>query len=452
MSTSNPSPTKASHGARTTITSLLLVVIVATITLLSGRLIVTLNQQKTMSADLAEMDDVRYGLLNPNVWIEHITYILQKKIREFDLNPENREAIKLSLNRMLETLITEVDRYMRKQNLNGKNFWKKVGGRLKQGVQDVFIDIDDIKTAVPEYADRILTELNKPEARDELNHFLRDVLSDLSTDTFAPLDLSRIESIQQRYECEEWMFCRAIIGARAQHQQKSAVALATAILSLVVVLFILIRLESAQPARSRFLALSLAATALMACGVLTPMIEVVARISELRFVLLQEPVVFANQMLYFQSKSVLDMVEVLTSTGALDMIAVGVLIMLFSVLFPLAKLASTVAWLYAKENLRNNFLIRFFALKSGKWSMADVFVVAIFMAYIGFDGIIASQLSGFAGSSENVDILTTNGTSLEIGFFMFLGFCLTSLLTAAWMESSVHHAIHQKPTAKPLEV
>jgi uncharacterized paraquat-inducible protein A len=30
--------------------------------------------------------------------------------------------------------------------------------------------------------------------------------------------------------------------------------------------------------------------------------------------------------------------------------------------------------------------------KTGKWSMADVIVVAIFMAYIGFSGIVGEQL------------------------------------------------------------
>ena len=39
-----------------------------------------------------------------------------------------------------------------------------------------------------------------------------------------------------------------------------------------------------------------------------------------------------------------------------------------------------------------NKIVRFLVFKSGKWSMADVMVVAIFMSYIGFTGIISSQL------------------------------------------------------------
>lgn len=409
------------------------------------RLIHTLDQQQTLAVELAELEDVRYGLLNANLWVEHVTVILQKKVREFDLSEENRANIRANLSRMLDTLITEVDKYMRKQNNAGQSWWDRVRGRLKQSVQDVFIDIDDIKTAVPEYADRILTELEKPEAREDLNVMLGKMLKDLSGSSFAPLNLSLVEAIQDKHECQEWMFCRSLMQARLSEHQKLSSTLAWIMLALSLSLMLIIRLESARPQHSRFLALALAATMLMACGVLTPMMQVEARITELRFMLFQEPVIFTDQVLYFQSKSVIDMVHVLTSTGAWDMIGVGILIMMFSVLFPIAKLGCSVLWLYAQQGLRTHWLVRFFALKSGKWSMADVFVVAIFMAYIGFDGIISSQLSGFANANDSVDVLTTNGTTLELGFFMFLSFCLVSLLSASWMESAISHVPEDEP-------
>ena len=59
--------------------------------------------------------------------------------------------------------------------------------------------------------------------------------------------------------------------------------------------------------------------------------------------------------------------------------------------------------------------------------MADVMVVAIFMAYIGFDGIIGSQLDTLTESAKPVDIFTTNGTQLLGGFYLFLMFCISSL-------------------------
>ena len=63
--------------------------------------------------------------------------------------------------------------------------------------------------------------------------------------------------------------------------------------------------------------------------------------------------------------------------------------------------------------------------------MADVLVIAIFMAYIGFSGLVGSQLGDLRHASTAVDVLTTNGTILAPGFYLFLGFVLASL----WLSS-----------------
>ena len=60
--------------------------------------------------------------------------------------------------------------------------------------------------------------------------------------------------------------------------------------------------------------------------------------------------------------------------------------------------------------------------------MADVLVVAIFMAYIGFNGIVGSQMDSLSQSAETVEIFTTNGTKLLGGFYLFLSFVVSSLL------------------------
>jgi hypothetical protein len=62
-------------------------------------------------------------------------------------------------------------------------------------------------------------------------------------------------------------------------------------------------------------------------------------------------------------------------------------------------------------------------------------VVAIFMAYIGFDALVANQLGSLRGASDAVAILTTNGTALEPGFYLFLGFVLAGLLLSAALEN-----------------
>lgn len=66
--------------------------------------------------------------------------------------------------------------------------------------------------------------------------------------------------------------------------------------------------------------------------------------------------------------------------------------------------------------------------------MADVMVVAIFMAYIGFSGILGEQLTQLKNISSTLDIITTNNSALQSGFFAFTAFALLSLLLAGRLK------------------
>src|SRR5213079_2313861 len=107
---------------------------------------------------------------------------------------------------------------------------------------------------------------------------------------------------------------------------------------------------------------------------------------------------------------------------------VGVLILAFSVFFPITKLISTEVYLLGNEKIRKNKFINFFAFRSGKWSFADVTVVAIFMAYVGFKGILDNQLAHVNRNTETLTAVTTNYTALQPGFILFLGFVLFGLV------------------------
>ena len=59
--------------------------------------------------------------------------------------------------------------------------------------------------------------------------------------------------------------------------------------------------------------------------------------------------------------------------------------------------------------------------------MADVFVVAIFMAYIGFYGIITSQLDSISQNQGGFAIETINYSRLAPGAFFFTAYTLLSI-------------------------
>jgi len=176
------------------------------------------------------------------------------------------------------------------------------------------------------------------------------------------------------------------------------------------------------------------AAIVLVIGLTTTMIEVDARISSINFYLLGDSISFKNQVLFFQSKSIFDVVRILIDTGKYDSIIVGVLILSFSILFPVGKLFSAAAYVSSEKKWARNKFTSFFAFKSGKWSMADVMVVAILMTYIGFNGIVESQLKSLNIHTQTLTSITTNNTSLQPGYIVFVLFVLYGLFLSVMLK------------------
>jgi ABC-type spermidine/putrescine transport system permease subunit I len=64
-------------------------------------------------------------------------------------------------------------------------------------------------------------------------------------------------------------------------------------------------------------------------------------------------------------------------------------------------------------------------------------VIAIFMSYIGFSGIITEQLKQIEVITQTMEILTTNKSSLMAGFYFFTAFALLSLLISHKLQYGV---------------
>ena len=96
-------------------------------------------------------------------------------------------------------------------------------------------------------------------------------------------------------------------------------------------------------------------------------------------------------------------------------VLVAVLIVLFSVVVPVIKgLLAASTLLPVSNTLKDNFMMMGNALS--KWSMADVFVVGIFVAYLAANGI-----------QEEKGLVDFNA-HLGSGFYYFLTYCLLSIL------------------------
>ncbi len=406
-------------------------------------LVMDLNMIKRFEADMAEINNVRYGMLDADLWVERISAILERRIAEFELTDANRPEVKRNVERVLDRLIVEVGVYLRNRNEQGGSWWERLQGKLHQGVQDWLVDFEDIRRQVPEYADAILEELSKPEVKQDITAQVLRLIREAAEATFTKTDRSALKLILLRHRCDEPVACSADLTTAIEHRADRARIKAGIVLTLITLLFAINLIRNPGLSHGKMTLLTLSTLILLVGGVWTPMIEIEAKISQLSFQLLGEPVIFENQVLYFQSKSIVDVVFLLMETGGYGMILVGFLISMFSIAFPAAKIVSSFLFHYDIKGLRQSWLVRFFALKSGKWSMADVMVVSIFMAFVGFSGLVSSQLSSIADAGKAVEVLTTNGTSLQIGFYLFLAFCIAGLIVSTVLESD---AKREQPT------
>jgi hypothetical protein len=120
----------------------------------------------------------------------------------------------------------------------------------------------------------------------------------------------------------------------------------------------------------------------------------------------------------YQNKSVFQLITLLFTGGN---ILVGFTLLLFSVIFPLIKLVATLlSFIFPQSNLSNKSVNMI--NKLGKWSMADVFVSAVFLAVFSFTNM-----------NEGVD---TSAQTL-IGLYFFLTFVILSIISGIFLNKVV---------------
>jgi hypothetical protein len=403
-----------------------LIIIIASVILCHQIITNSISSQQNKN-DYAELNHVKYGFFSVEEWKRQLTVILAEEINALYLPRSTERELRKHIEVLLNTLIDKVDKKIREGNL------RSPGGRAKQSIMDMFINLDEIKKGIPEYADAIIHEMTKAKTRRQIKAILNKQVEQYLSKTFDTQNTAQLNRILLRTGAQDIESAR--IKLNEAISVKHALIFKEAILLIVlsVIPFALSGFSRQPLAPARYMLLVLSLILLLIAGVTTPMIDMEAKISEMSFVLMGHPIHFENQVLYFQSKSILDVFWIMITHKDLQMKFVGVLMITFSIFFPLLKILSSLGYYYNYHNARENPVIKFFVLKSGKWSMADVMVVAIFMAYIGFNGIITSQFGQISLAAPEIKLLTTNGTSLQPGYYLFLTYTLLALFLSGFL-------------------
>jgi uncharacterized paraquat-inducible protein A len=163
-------------------------------------------------------------------------------------------------------------------------------------------------------------------------------------------------------------------------------------------------------------------------GILSPMLEVSAYKDDLTLPL-QIDIPFTERVLdlsktfegrmyfYYQNKSVVDLIAVLFEKKNY---VVAVSILSFSILIPIIKLFMSLSMIFMD---RSREILGKIVSTIGKWSMADVFVVANFLAYLSFQNMQSGTV--------NTDSHTL------IGLYFFLAYCVLSLMATHFINMAL---------------
>ncbi len=403
-----------------------LIIIIASVILCQQIISNSIANQKNKN-DYAELNNVKYGLLSVDEWKKQIAVILDEEINKLSLSRTTERELRKHIEVLLNTLIDKVYKII-KEGSPGS-----AGNLVKQTFVKIFINLDDIKKGIPEYTDAIMREIKKPKTKGQIKTLLNKGVEQYFSETFDIQDTSQLNRILVSTDSNDIESARVKLDNEISAKRGLIVKEAILLIILSVVLFAWFRFSRQPLTPSRHILLVLSLVILLAAGVTTPMIDLEAKISRMSFALMGHPVQFENQVLYFQSKSVLDVFWIMITYKDLPMKFVGVLLITFSIVFPLLKIASLLGYYYDYHHARENPVVQFFILKSGKWSMADVMVIAIFMAYIGFNGIITNQFEQLSSATQGLEILTTNGTSLQPGYYLFVTYTLLALFSSEFL-------------------
>lgn len=402
----------------------------------SIQLISSGERAKTYKADYAELHSVAYGMFNSDIWTTKISQIVDTKIETFELNTNNREDVKGYVEKIIDTLVLEAERVVRERNHESRGFFDSLVGSTKQMITDSIIDFKDLRKRVPEFTDAVMSEVEKPSNQQRAKKVIRAKIKEFMLNKFKPkTDMTIYNNVLKTYKVSTPEECNTVLNTALQEVSEQMHRDMTILIFLAFFIVILTVLQKGLNSFS-LLVLSGTSVILLVTGVMLPMLDIEAKIAQLNFTILDSTIVFNNQILFFQSKSISDLVSLLIDSGKAKMILVGVLLVMFSIIFPTLKLIATYLYYHFNNIIANNPITRFFALRSTKWSMADVMVVSIFMAYLGLDGVVSSELKSLEKQPEPLNIITTNGTQLEVGFFLFLGFVATSFVLSLMVEKS----------------
>ncbi len=406
------------------------------------------NKENEYKYDYAELHMIKYGLFNLNFWKERLFEVLKDRVHDFEITTKDLEGIRTQIEFYLSDLYKE---YFESGKLLDAIVESKKGDSKENALGKMFVDMFrenieaeiskiDFKAQIPLLADKLMVELERktPEIKKAIGQSISDMLAKEMQSQLT----DRRQPIYEKYGCDNLKDTNdLIIQEQGLYSNQKLSLIRRTLLSLGLMLIILLAGNKFMDFKTQMTWLSIVCMGFLLLGLALPMIDLDARLSTLDISLMGANIHFDEQVMYYQSKSIIDVTITLLEGRGIDLKIVGLLILLFSIILPFSKMILSTVFLYIKSS-RKSKLIQTIIFYMGKWSMADVFVVAIFMSYIGFYGLLSSMLGDFSRQSQSTTAETVNYSQLSPGIIFFTSYCLLSIV----MSSLIHRKFKTKTT------
>ncbi|MEO3405607.1 paraquat-inducible protein A [Mucilaginibacter sp. CAU 1740] len=397
-------------------------------------------EREQVKEDYSLSNSVTFGLFSIDQWRDRITEVLSSQIQDYHITKAQQRDMLIMVEKEMHGLVSKTVAEINKPQ-------KGLGAKLKKLAFNTLVDSAELQAQVKPFAKTIVAKISSPESEKRLKNIAGSKVNQLTSQIYDSVSVANYavtKYVYKKYKVSDPIAFNNRIDQKLAELKIQLVQYVCIMLGCVLVALLLwfaLR-KQVHLQTPLFIFALLFAFVMLVTGSLLPVVEVDARIQSLHLALLDGNVEFKNQVLFYQSKSILGIVETLIGQPKPDAILVGVLILLFILVLPLLRLIAKGIYVFSPKKLGRNGVVRYLTFELGKWDMSDVMIVGMLMTYIGLNGILKSQLSSLNIHTESLNVITANGTSLQPGYFIFAGYVLfAALLSYILKRVSPHDAL-----------
>ncbi len=390
------------------------------------------GKQEQIKEDYSTINNITFGLFSVDQWREKISAVVNGQVHNFNLTRAQKKALQAEVEQQLHGLINKTIATINKPQTT-------FSGKVKRFAFDKFVNTAQIQAQVPGFAKTIINRVNSPASKKRLKDIAQGKIHALEKATYDSTQTAITKltnDMYHKYQAADADTFNREISSRLTSIRTVTYHYAYAMLGCVLAALMLwwflrnqVHLHAAL-----FIMLLMFALILLIVGITASIIEVDARISTLNFMLLNQKIAFENQVLFFQSKSIFGIIEVLLKQPKPDAIVVGTLILIFVIILPVVRMIARGVRVLSSKASGSSKVVNYLAYQSAKWDMADVMVVGVIMTYIGLNGILKSQLANLNIHNSFLTAVTVNNSSLQPGYFIFVGYVVFALVISTILK------------------